>query len=194
MPPAPRNVATLVKKAADLLGEYMRNGRTRTDLLKRAAAVIVELRSQFALDDGRVDWSGRSHPYRKAIAAVYRGADIGADDLDTVQSALRYHIGNLLRERAEDEDLEAVGLTLTSPKQRIGRNRNIVAALAGSVGEATSDPIRLLTSADALLDYLTDEKVSELIGAQLVAATLAIESLEAQVARLRAALPVTSRS
>ena len=147
-------IAALVDAAALDLGGYIQTGRQRTDLLKRAAGTIVELRQQFTLEDGRTDWSGRSPRYRAAIAQVYFRAHVPDDKLDTVQAALRYHVGNVLRERAEADELAAVGLSATSPKARIDRIRAVTVALAN---EGKADPLRLTEAAETLLGRVSPE-------------------------------------
>ena len=186
-----RAVNALIKKATTLLSQYVQEGRTRTDLLKRTAVVVVDLRSHFALDDGRTDWSGRSQGYRQVISAIYQAAGIRPEYLDTVQSALRYHVGNLIRERASDDDLEAVGLTLTSPKERIGKNRSVVAAIAGSVGEVMRDVNRILASVEVLMGYLIEDQLAALLGADAVAADMSLSSIEVRARLLRLAMPRT---
>ena len=185
-------VALMPKKiAADatrLLREYVESGRSRTDLLKRVAELIVELRAKHTLDDGRIDWSGRSPAYRTAIAEIYRDAGVPADKLDTVQAALRYHVGNLIRDRADGMALAAVGLTNIAPRERLNRNREIVAALAasGSVGEVTGDPLRLIAGAEALLDHVDESALRNLRGKERVAAKHALAGLRDRAEALRA--------
>lgn len=168
----------LVEEAAALLAEYIAAGRTRTDLLKDVAAHIVELRSRFTLDDGRVDWSGRSPEYRAAIAAIYAGAKVPKQHLDTVQTALRYHVGNLLREKASDDELSAVGLTNVSPKDRLQTHRDIINALAATVEDPENikraDIARYLTHAEALIDAVTTEGIDEMDPARRVAVRVSL--------------------
>ena len=50
----------LVETASNHMREYVKSGRTRTDQLKLAAEAVVGLREHFLLEDGRIDWSGRT--------------------------------------------------------------------------------------------------------------------------------------
>ena len=185
-------VALMPKKtAADatrLLREYVESGRSRTDLLKRVAELIVELRAKHTLDDGRIDWSGRSPAYRAAISEIYKEAGVPADKLDTVQAALRYHVGNMIRDRADDYALQAVGLTNVAPRERLNRNREIVAALAasGSVADVTGDPLRLIAGAEALLDHVDESALRTFRGKERVAARHALAGLRDRAEALRA--------
>ena len=49
----------LISKIATLLKDYMKDGRTRTDLLKEAAPLILALRESHTLSDGRADTQPR---------------------------------------------------------------------------------------------------------------------------------------
>lgn len=111
----------LVNHCIHLLRAYAQDRSTHQ--LKALAPLIVELRSRHSLKNGLPDWSGRSPEYRADMHWIYAEARIPADQLDTVQAALRYHVGNLLRERASLLDLEAVGLKATSPKERLAKVR-----------------------------------------------------------------------
>jgi hypothetical protein len=166
--------------------EYIESGRTRTDHLKEVAAIIVDLRSHFVLENGRVDWSGRSPAYRAAVRAIYERGHVPSDKYDTVQAALRYHVGNLLRQRADADDLAAVGLSSISPKERNGRIRDVVRALAagGSVAEVTGDPVRLIAHAEALLDFVDPLDLDRLAGPERAAARYGLRHLSALIAEL----------
>src|SRR4051794_5299906 len=101
--------AQLVDEGVKVLRRYLTDHRT--DHLKQLAEIVIQLRSAHTLEDGRTDWSGRSPAYRQSMADIYTRARVPPEKLDTVQAALRYHVGNLLRDRAKDEELGAVGLS-----------------------------------------------------------------------------------
>lgn len=185
--PDASSVAGLTDAVAAILGDYVQSGRERTDLLRLAAEKIVNLRQHFTLADGRVDWSGRSPKYRALMQEIYARAHVPADRYDTVQAALRYHVGNLLRETADKDDLASVGLTAVAPRERLARNRAVVAAIAetGKVGDITSDPLRLITYAEALLDHVAPASLEALQGAERGAARHALEGLSGRVEELR---------
>lgn len=115
-------VPELIERSGKLLKQYA-NAVRGTDLLYEIAPLVVELRSRFHLEDERTDWSGRSPGYRAAIREVYSLGEIPKESLDTVQAALRYHVGNLLRDRAPADELEGVGLIKLSPKKRLALRR-----------------------------------------------------------------------
>lgn len=174
---------TLTDDAARLLGDYIASGRTRSDYLRACAAVIVEIRAHFILEDGRTDWGGRSPAYRKIIHDIYQRAHVPTDRYDTVQAALRYHVGNLLRDRVSADDLAAVGLSGVSPKQRLARTREVVSALSksGEITELTGDPVRLLIYAEALLDHIAEDALDGLSAPEKAAGRIALEGLAARI-------------
>lgn len=114
----------LLGRCVELLKTYMET--KRTDQLKELALLLVALRGSHSLNDGRTDWSGRSQEYRADMRYIYREAGVLGDELDTVQAAIRYHVGNLLRTRASRADLEAVGLSAIAPKERLAAARRAV--------------------------------------------------------------------
>src|SRR5919205_1123942 len=100
-------VAELVQRGAELLSDYVFT--SSTDTLRELAPIIVNLRRHFTLSNGVPDWSGRTPDYRRAVAELYARARIPNEQLTAVQQALRYHVGNLLREVAPPDELEAAG-------------------------------------------------------------------------------------
>lgn len=113
--------------AADAVLAALRNlegatGSRRSELLKAAAAAIVEMRRQYEWE-GRPDWTGRHPEYREQIARLYREGKVPPDSENSTQAAIRYSIGNALREVAPPADLEALGLSLEGPRARTRRAR-----------------------------------------------------------------------
>lgn len=176
-----KTVAELVDDATEIVRRYMRSHRTSD--LKDLAPVVVELRSQFRLEDGRQDWSGRSPGYRQAMADVYARARIPKDQLDTLQSALRYHVGNILRERASKDDLISVGLTTVAPKERIQTTRDALHAMK-EVSAPRQDVARLAAYAQALLEYIDDATIPALPPERAEASKLALEAIQRRAAEL----------
>jgi hypothetical protein len=93
-----------------------------TTAFRAAGQAVVALRQLYTVD-GRTDWTGRSVEYRDAIEGLYRQADLPPDSESPVQSKVRYHVGNVLREVAPAEELEALGLATAGPKGRAQANR-----------------------------------------------------------------------
>lgn len=182
--------ARLVDEATALLGDYLSSGRTRTDLLRALAAKIFDLRAACQTADGSPDWGGRSAAYRDAVHEVYFRARVPEGDADTVQAAIRYHLGNLLREKVPPEELAAAGFPPESPREQKDRARRAVKALAtsGSVAEVLGDPLRLLTAAQTLLDHVSDADLRGLQRGERAAARRALNVLVERGGSLRAVL------
>lgn len=194
---SPESVDELVEEGARLLADYVRD--PRTSLLRKLAPVIVELRSRYTLEDGRPDWGGRSPEYRAQMASLYNRAGVPKDQLDTVQAAMRYHIGNLLRERASSDELLSVGLTATAPRQRNSASREAVAALAAAAGGKTprADVDRLAVYAQAILDFLDEAAINRLPADRSRVAQMALERVRERAEELLSILasvtPSTAR-
>lgn len=191
MPPATsrQSLPQLVDRGVALLREYLET--PRTDLLRQLAPIIVELRARSALDDGRPDWGGRSPGYRERMADLYRRAGVPKERLDTIQAAMRYHIGNLIRERASREELLAVGLTTTAPRDRNAETREALRALSAASGGKTPrhDVSRLTVYAQALLEYVEDAAVSLLDSEHAAVTRMSLERIQARAGDLREMLP-----
>lgn len=170
--PAPK---AIIDKAVKLLRAYLAD--QRTDTLKDLARLIVDLRASFALDDGRRDWAGRSPGYRQAMADLYSRARVPHDQLDTVQTAMRYHVGNLLRDRATSDELKAVGLTTTSPKARLATAREALAAQR-EVAAPRQDAARLAAYAQALLEFIDEAAMPDLPSERAIATRIALEAIQ----------------
>ena len=89
----------------------------RAPALREAAGYLVELRSLFTTKAGDTDWRGQSWDYRRAVGEVYGDAGLAPDD--PIKVALRYHIGNALREDLTPEQLEEAGLSARAPRDRM---------------------------------------------------------------------------
>jgi hypothetical protein len=162
----------LVDEGVGLLSQYIET--KSTDTLRRLALIVVQLRKDSALANGLVDLSGRSPAYRHAIAEIY---------LDAVQSALRYHVGNEIREQAAAEELEAVGLKPASPKQRRTTARRAVQAQQANSAKP-GDIVRLTSQAVALLEYLDEDAIGGAEARDLAAARVALQRLQTRVSDL----------
>ena len=113
-----------------LIALYAKIDESRTDVLRALAKVVVALRTRYRTPQGDTDWRGQSWEYRQAISEMYGNAGVPPDSESNIQAALRYHVGNLVREVAPPVQLEAVGLLPTSPKDRMDTARRTLRALA----------------------------------------------------------------
>lgn len=177
----PTPIEELVDRGVEILSHYIADHRT--DHLKDLAPIVVDLRGSFQLDDSRRDWSGRSAGYRQAMSDLYTRAKVPADKLDTVQAALRYHVGNLLRERTSEEELAAVGLKAVAPRERLATQRQALAAQR-AVAAPRQDAARLAAYAQALLEYADENALADLTPERIVSTRLALEAIQSRVAHL----------
>ncbi len=157
-----RPTARLRDKAAQAIRRYRTAGEDeRTAILREVAEIFVDLRSHFYLDDGSTDWRGQTYPYRQVIGEVFSMASVPKDELSTVSAAIRYHVGNVLRERLDPDDLEAIGLRPASPRERSVEKRERQSVLLNALRLGPNlgqglDVLRSLTAAHALLSRVPD--------------------------------------
>lgn len=176
-----RNTEDLVARGVEVLRQYLADHRT--DHLKDLAPIVVDLRGSFTLDDGRQDWSGRSPAYRQAMADIYTRAQVPKEKLDTLQAALRYHVGNLLRDRATGEELAAVGLVARSPKERLANHRQALAAQREAAAPR-QDAARLAAYSQQLVEFIDENALGDLPPERAVATRLALEAVQGRSAQL----------
>ncbi|MGW5402639.1 hypothetical protein [Streptomyces sp. NPDC003952] len=155
--PPNKKVGRLLDRITDTLRDYLDQGGTRTDLLRAVGNYVADLRGQFTRNDAP-DWSGRSREYQYAMSEVYDRLGVKGKQRENLQFSVRFHAGNVIRGRADADELEAAGLDAVSPRERILRTRATQAATAGAVGiqagAAESLP-KALAWAATLLEYAT---------------------------------------
>lgn len=117
-------IADLIEEGANLLSQAYTLGQSLTETYRRLAGVIVDLRKRFPnSQETGPDWRGTTQAYREAVAKMYEASGVEPDSVSNMQAAIRYHIGNVLRERLSAEELAAAGLKAEGPLQR-SRNGN----------------------------------------------------------------------
>lgn len=130
--------------AVNALRNYKKgeDGGDKTTHLRTVAAAFVDAREHFFTPQGEPDWLGRTHAYRVWVRETMGLASIQADELTTIQAAIRYHVGNIVRERMDSDTLQGLGLRSSSPKQRSVEKRgrhNEVLNIFGSGGSEITD-------------------------------------------------------
>lgn len=152
-------VASASTKAVAALRVLVRGKRGPAEL-RAAAHAIMDLRQCFE-HEGIPDWAGRTPEYRMKAEEVYRKAGVPSDSEDKLQSALRYHIGNVLREQAPPEHLDQLGLAKKGPRgrtQELRETRRMAGVPARSsaarrpnirVAPGAFDPVQLVQHARA---------------------------------------------
>jgi hypothetical protein len=104
----------LVAKGVVLLQRYQRN---RTETLRELARVVVSLRMKYKYKD-LTDWGGNNGEYRKKITEMYQRAGLDKDSESSMQKALRYHVGVIVRKTAPVKELETLGIIPKTQSQR----------------------------------------------------------------------------
>jgi hypothetical protein len=155
--------------------------------LRRLAECLVDLRETYIGTDGRIDWAGRSWHYRHEVALLWQRLG-DSDEVESLKAAVRYHVGNVIRERASDEDLAAAGLKTATPRDRAAGVRAQHAALLKAAGAATldgpMDPLTSVEAALALVSRISSGDVKERKGVSRKRIREAVALLQAEVTRL----------
>lgn len=164
----------LVRRGAAYVREYAQVENKPTILLLNIAAVLIALRQQHTTDDGRTDWLGRSGPYRRDAGAVYVSAGVTEETRERISRAVRWHVGNLMREVLTADQLAEYELQESSPLERLQDQRATTSAIvaaaraevtAQTVGvptvRATADHMRLGTAVTNILGQMSPEVIRE---------------------------------
>lgn len=113
----------LVARGSAYAREYVTKQQEAKVLVKNLAMVLWAIRMEHD------DPLGRSGPYRQAAAELYASANLDAEAEDRLQTAVRWHIGNIRTRYMTPRELENAGLKLTSPLERQRDTREANAAL-----------------------------------------------------------------
>jgi hypothetical protein len=90
----------------------------RTTILRSTAELFISAREFIFNKDGEPDRTGITGPYRQWVREIMARAGIPNDQTSSVQAAIRYHSSNIMRERFDAEELEAMGLSPRSARDR----------------------------------------------------------------------------
>lgn len=154
--------------AASLSKALAASERERTAFYRETAERFIDARGHFFNKHGEPDWNGRTYAYRTWVREVLSLAHVPPAELNTVTAALRYHSGNVLRERLDGDELEALGLRKTSPRQwSVDRRSKHSATLAlfGAGGPELTDAGAIVTAAnmmDAVLRRVSLDAVASM--------------------------------
>lgn len=157
----------------------------RTVHLRDVAEAYIDAREHFYTKDGDPDWAGRSYAYRQWIRETVTLARLPQDGKQSIQAAVRYHLGNILRDRLDADTLESIGLRKESPRERSVEKRAGVSALLRLV--SGGDPIEnladVLEATKAIHSALTRITPSDLPGSDAAAAKAALAEVAAEALR-----------
>ncbi|QWY81847.1 hypothetical protein SEA_HONK_24 [Microbacterium phage Honk] len=111
-------------RASEGMRGYLANeGPERTRGVRQAAEALAEARSHFFNREGEPDILGRSYDYRQWVKAALDDADVPPSTRPSLQSAIRFHISPILRERYGEDELTDLGLKPGSTVERGSRRR-----------------------------------------------------------------------
>jgi hypothetical protein len=160
----------------------------RTQLLRRIAALSVDMREAILDEAGNPDWAGRTHAYREHMRDMYAKAGMTAEEKSNVQAAVRYHVSSLVRERLTDGEVEALGLVEHSSQEKARVSRNARSAQLRLVREETApaetSPLRLLALALIHLERVKPAAISHLDDEERALAQATLEQIMTRVRTL----------
>jgi hypothetical protein len=111
-------------RASEGMRGYLANeGPERTRGVRQAAEALAEARGHFYNREGAPDLLGRSYDYRQWVKAALDEADVPPSERPSLQSAIRFHISPILRDRYGEEELTDLGLKPGSTVERGSRRR-----------------------------------------------------------------------
>jgi hypothetical protein len=106
-------------------------------------------------------------------------ANVPADDVTTVQAAIRYHSGNILRDRLDQDTLDSLGLRSASPRERSVEKRERNSGTLSLFGAgAPIDDVAVIESAAGLVEtFLRRINLDELATRDRKRVAAALESM-----------------
>jgi hypothetical protein len=154
--------------------------------LRAFAEIVFDIRQEFSAEDGGPDFLGRSWDYRQVISEVYSRANIPSEDMPSIQAAIRYHVGNVMRERLTPKELEALGLKSSAPVERSREVRsNRTKALNALRGTSLDvSPIEALRSIHRLLLLVNRTGLKRLAAAERREAEEILRDVAERIERL----------
>lgn len=156
-------------RAIDGMRAYVETAEgDRTIAIRQIATALVDGREHFYTKDGDVDWTGRTYAYRMWVRDVTAEANVPPEQRTTLQGAVRYHTGTMLRARLSAEQIEALGLRSESPRERSIERRDAASktlSLFGSGGgeiRAAEDILAVIATVEATLRRIPSDAAATL--------------------------------
>lgn len=149
-------LGALKARGAAYIKAYVRVEEQPTILLKNLARVLIELRRRCINAGGNSDMRGQSKEYRDLVKEIYLAAGVGKEKAETTQQAVRWHIGNFLRDEMTAEELSDYGLKESSPIERSqdGREQRAAIVAASRATDlavvSSSAPVSVKATADQI--------------------------------------------
>lgn len=178
-----RTLPALRDEALRLLLDYRRASRdARTPIVRLIALAMVEAREHFLNAEGEPDWRGVTYQYRQWVSEVYSAANFDPKTRASVQSAVRYHLGSVLRERLDEDTLRDLGFQQESPKERSQERRLSRNATLNALNHGTLDKgdVLAVTVAYNMLNTVDGNALADLPSSQLEVLREALKDIEAR--------------
>ncbi|MDG4792714.1 hypothetical protein [Micromonospora sp. WMMD1082] len=162
----------------------------RTALYREAAQWAFDLREYFLTAENEPDWSGRTGAYKAHLRDLYDRAGYSREDAATVQVAVRYHLGRLVRDRLGAATVTELGLTPGGYVERKREARQATLAELDAVRNAASSPdvSRAIAGALVVLQRVSVAEVAELHGTARTQARTVLSRLVRRAEELREAV------
>lgn len=115
-----------------------------------AANLVVDSRiSHFTTSDGLPDYRGTSYAYRSWYGEILDSLNLDKDERSKLAGRMRFHVGNVLRQRVDSSTLQEFNLKVESPKERGTQNYN-----------RRSEPYNIISSDDPAF---SDEDIDDVV-------------------------------
>ena len=166
-----RPLDTIQAEAIDALRRYLTSDDdARKGILREVAVAFVSAREHFFTKEGAPDWLGRTYAYRRWVRETMSLANVPPANLNTVQAAIRYHVGNVLRSHLDEETVAGLGLLQESPRERSVEKRerhSAVLTVFGGGGGAldAGEVLFALLTMEGTLARITPDSLAALSGA-----------------------------
>lgn len=167
------------------------DGKYNTHSVREAADGLIELRTMFTDRHGNVDMHGNSYPYRQAVAEIMSLAGVQQDERARVMNAVRYHIGNLMREKFTPEELREMGFMESSPLSRAKderKTRSRVLRTAVSPDEMITDPNEVMAALKSAANLVDNVEFTNFSAVESAMATVLLDHLRKRTSALRSLL------
>lgn len=184
---------TLMKAQADF-AKHLRaalNGATTgeydTAEMHAAADALVDMRLIYTNRDGLPDLAGSSFDYRQAVSEGLANAGVEPAKRSKVMAALRYHVGNRVRDRFTSEQLADYGLNAHSPHDRQRAEREMlskIVRIATNPRAEVSTPEEAVKTAQMAAQMLDNIKVGRLTRADRKALELQLDRIRHRIEAL----------
>ena len=162
---ATKNLGAIQSHAIESLRTYLHGSdEERAGVLRDVASDFVDAREHFFTKEGEPDWRGRTYAYRRWVRETMSLANVPPETIHATQAAIRYHVGNVLRDRLDHQTVEALGLLSESPRERSVEKRErhsaVLSVFGGGGPLSEGETVFALMTMEATLARITPESLA----------------------------------